>query len=29
MTIALTVFVVMLLTVAGGVFWIAKAKGML
>ena len=28
-TIALTVFVVMLLTVAGGVFWIAKAKGML
>ena len=28
-TIALTVFVVMLLTVAGGVFWIAKAKGLI
>ena len=28
-TIALTVFVVMLLTVAGGVFWIAKVKGLI
>jgi hypothetical protein len=29
MTIALTVFIVMILTVAGGIFWIAKVKGLI